>query len=163
MDCRVAPRFARCQDPKQLRRLYIVLLNAAIAVLLPLLFFAWFFPGPFLWLLGGKYQNLGRECGWVVLAGCLGQIGGVMWGLNGSKAWIRFQTRAFIPVILGAQVLAALFLNLHSLHDVLLFNVVTAAAPLPIYVVDACLGLRGGSTELGAGSTECRGRPVCLP
>ena len=145
-----APRFARCQDPTQLRRLYIILLNAAIVALLPLLFFAWFFPGPFLWLLGGKYQHLGRECAWVVLAGCLGQIGGVMWALNGSKAWIRFQARAFIPVILVAQIVAALFLNLRNFHDVLLFNVITAAAPLPIYIVDAWLGLKIGSREYAA-------------
>ena len=41
-----------------------------------------------MWLLGEKYQQLGRECGCVVAAGSAGEIAGVMWGLNSSKAWM---------------------------------------------------------------------------
>src|SRR5437867_497380 len=44
----LAPRFARCQDPERLRHLYLLLVSAAVLALLPLLFVAWLFPGPFL-------------------------------------------------------------------------------------------------------------------
>jgi hypothetical protein len=151
----LAPRFARCQEAERMRQLYALLVSATALALLPLLFFAWFLPDPFLWLLGGKYQHLGRECGWVVTAGCVGQLGGVMWALNSGKAWIRFQATGFIPVILSAQVGAAFFLNLRQFHDVLIFNVVTAAAPLLLYALDAYFGLRGKSSrEQGAWSRE---------
>ena len=138
----LVPCFARCQNPTRLPYLYLLLVSAIVLVLLPLLLFAWFFPDPFLWLLGGKYQQLGRECGWVVAAGCVGQIAGVMWGLNSSKAWIRLQAPGFIPAILAAQIMAALFLDLRQFHDVLVFNLVTAASPIPIYALDAYFGWR---------------------
>jgi hypothetical protein len=138
----IVPRFMRCQERDRLRALYLFLLAGTAGALTPFLLFAWFFPEPFLWLLGGQYQHLGRECGWVVAAGCVGQIGGVMWALNSSKAWIRYQAATFIPVILSTQVAAAYFLDLHQFHDVLVFNVISAAAPLAIYAADAWAALR---------------------
>ena len=137
-----APRFARCQDPHQLGELYVSLVGASVLTLLPLLFFAWCFPQPLLWLLGEKYHQLGAECGWVVLAGCVGQVGGVMWGLNTSKAWIRWQALGFIPIILFAQGMAAYFLDLRQFRDVLIFNLITAAAPMAIYALDAYWGIK---------------------
>jgi hypothetical protein len=44
----------------------------------------------------------------------------------------------------SAQALAAVFLNLRQFHDVIIFNLVVCAAPLPIYAVDAWIGLRTG-------------------
>ncbi len=141
----LAPRFGRCQDPARLPRLYLLLVGGTVLALLPLAAFAWVLPEPFLWLLGGKYAGLERECGLVVAAGCIGQIGGVMWSLNGSKAWIRVQSSFFIPAILAAQAVAALCLDLRQFHDVLIFNLVTAASTFPIYALDSWLGLRSAS------------------
>jgi O-antigen/teichoic acid export membrane protein len=138
----LAPRFARCQDNVRLRRLYLLLVGGTILTILPLAASAWLFPGPFLWLLGGKYASLGQECGWVVMAGCITQIAGVMWTLNASKAWIRVQAPGFIPLILAVQVAAVASLDLRQFHQVLIFNLVTAAAPIPLYVLDALIGLK---------------------
>lgn len=141
----LAPRFARCQEPSRLTRLYLLLVGGSTLLLAPLVLVVWLYPGPFLWLLGAKYQALGPECVWVVAAGCVSQVCGMMWNLNSSKAWIRLQSLAFIPMILGAQVVAAFCLDLRQFHDVLIFNLVGAAAPLPVYLADAYLGLKKNS------------------
>ncbi|MDT4953805.1 MAG: hypothetical protein QOJ02_1943 [Acidobacteriota bacterium] len=138
----IGPRFGRCQDTHRLPRLYVFLVVGSVVIMTPLLLFAWLFPGSLLWLLGSQYESLRAECVWVVAAGCIGQVGGVMWNLNSSKAWIRVQSPAFIPAILIAQIIAALYLNLRVFHDVLIFNLVTVAAPIPVYVADAVLGMR---------------------
>jgi O-antigen/teichoic acid export membrane protein len=138
----IAPRFARTQDVDRLAQLYRLLLGLSVLVLVPLALASWVFPRPFLWLLGEKYAGLESECGWVVTTGCIGQILGVMWALNTSKAWIRFQSIGFIPVILLAQCVAAVLLDLRQFRDVLIFAMVTASAPFPLYVADALAGLR---------------------
>jgi hypothetical protein len=122
-----------------------MLVGGTVLVLVPLAAFAWILPGPFLWLLGGKYAGLGSECGWVVATGCVTQIGGVMWNLNGSKAWIRVHAPGFIPSILIAQAFAAVTLDLRQFHDVLVFNFATVAAPLLVYMIDAYLGMKVAS------------------
>jgi O-antigen/teichoic acid export membrane protein len=138
----LAPRFSRCQESTRLPRLYLLFVSGTVLLLLPLVFSAWFLPGPFLWLLGSKYSGLEAECGLVVATSCIAQLSGVLWNLNSGRAWIRIQAPCFIPVILVAQVLAATFLDLRQFHDLLIFNLVTSAAPLPIYALDAYLGLK---------------------
>lgn len=141
----LAPRFARCQDLARLPRIYCLLVCGTILSLIPILFAVWKFPEPFLWLLGRKYSALKIECVWVVAAGCVSQVCGVMWSLNSSKAWIRLQSLVYIPVILGAQVVMVLWLDLREFHSVLLFNLIGSAAPIPIYILDAYLGLKTNS------------------
>ncbi len=137
----LTPRFARCQDAARLGRLYLLLVCGTVFVLLPVVIAASLFPDPFLWLLGEKYAGLRRECGWVVAAGCLSQLVAVLWGLNSSKAWIGIQAIGYIPVIVLAQSLAAVVLDLRSFHNVVLFTVITAAAPIPVMIADAIFGV----------------------
>jgi len=138
----VVPKFVRCQEPDRLRRTYVDVIGGMILALGALAGLAWLWPKPLLWLLGGKYAHLQRECGWIVTSGCVGQLGMLMWNLNSSKAWIRVQAPGFIPTVLLVQVIAALALDLRRFNDLLLFNLLTVAAPIPIYIVDAVLGLR---------------------
>jgi len=137
----LAPRFARCQDPARLRGLYLTLVGGTMLTLLPVVIAAAWFPGPFLWLLGDKYSGLRAECGWVVAAGCLTQLLAVLWGLNSSKAWISVQAVGYIPTIIAAQVITAACLDLRQFHNVVLFTVITAAAPIPVMIADAIVGL----------------------
>ena len=111
-------------------------------MLLPLVLLVWLWPEPFLWLLGEQYQGLAHECVWVVGAGSIAQLGTIMWSLNSSKGWIGGQSVGYIPAILTAQVSGALYLDLSQFQHVLLFNLATAAAPLPMYLLDAWRGLR---------------------
>jgi O-antigen/teichoic acid export membrane protein len=138
----LAPRFIRCQDPRRLPTLYVGLVGGIAAVLAPLIVTAWVFPEPFLWLLGDQYRTLRSECGWVVTAGCVGQLGAAMFALNNGRAWIRVHSRAYIPVMIAAQVAVAAVVDLRDFHGVLMLNLVTMAAPIPLFVLDAFLGLR---------------------
>ena len=138
----LAPRFNRCQDPERLRRLYLMLVAGMATALAPLLIVAFLYPAPLLWLLGDKYATLQSECVWVIGASCLGLIAGVMWTLNSSKAWIRLQAVGYIPIILTAQAIAAACLDLRQFHDVLIFNLVSVSAPIPLFMLDAYAGLR---------------------
>jgi len=144
----LTPRFARCQDPARLRSLYLLLVGGTILTLLPVVIAAAWLPGPFLWLLGDKYSGLRAECGWVVAAGCLTQLLAVLWGLNSSKAWISIQAVGYIPTIIAAQVIAAVSLDLRQFHNVVLFTVITAAAPIPVMIADAIAGLRSAKRSL---------------
>ena len=138
----ISPRFGACQDPVRLRRLYVFIVGTTIIGFTPVVLIAWTFPSPLLWLLGGNYSSLESECVLVVATGCIGQITGVMWNLNGSKAWIDVHARAYIPVILVAQAFAAFWFDLTQFQDILIFNLVTAAAPIPVFVADAVRGMR---------------------
>jgi hypothetical protein len=137
----LTPRFMRCQDPVRLPRLYLLLVGSMVLVLLPLAALSWFVPGPLLWLLGNKYAGLETECGWVVSAGCITLLGTAMWSLNSSKAWIHFQAWAYIPTVLLFQVLGLSILDLRQFNEVLRFALLTATAPLPIFIADALYGL----------------------
>jgi hypothetical protein len=138
----ITPRFARCQDESRLLRLYVGLVALSAAMLAPVVVFAWLYPEPLLWLLGSKYSGLHHECGWVISTACITQICGVLWSLNSSRAWIRAQSIAFIPAIVAAQLIAAYWLDLRQFHQVLIFGLITALAPLPVYFLDAFIGLR---------------------
>jgi O-antigen/teichoic acid export membrane protein len=138
----LAPRFTRCQDSAKLKKLYLMLVGAAALSLLPLFCLIQSWPEAFLWLLGEKYQRLAAESLWVVGAGCIAQLGYVMWSLNSSKGWIRCQSIGYIPAIVAAQIVTAAYLDLSQFHHVLIFNLVTVSAPLPMYALDAWRGLR---------------------
>ena len=146
----LGPSFPRCQDPKRLPRLYLLLVGGTVMMLTPTVILTYLFPSAFLWLFGGRYSGLQNECVWVIAAASLSQIGVVMWNLNSGKAWILVQAHGFIPAILSAQALAAAFLNLRQFHDAIIFNLVVCAAPLPIYAVDAWIGLRTRFNTKGA-------------
>ena len=107
----------------------------SIMVVTPLLLLAWLFPDAMLWLLGNKYESLRNECLLVVAASCIAQVSGVMWNLNSSKAWVRVYGMGFVPAILITQIVAALCLDLHQFHNVLIFNLVAAVAPLPVFSI----------------------------
>jgi O-antigen/teichoic acid export membrane protein len=145
----LTPRFARCQAKGRLARLYLLLAGGTVLVLLPVVIAAFLFPDPFLWLLGDKYLGLRAECGWVVGAGCLTQIVTVLWNLNSSKAWITIQAKLYIPTILGVQLIMAFILDLRQFHNVVMFAVSTAAAPVPLLVLDAIFGMKNARTNRG--------------
>ena len=151
----LVPRFARCQDARRLPRLYFGLVGATIALLAPVLAVAWVHPGPLLWILGQQYAGLEAECRLACLIACVNQLVSVIWQLNLTKAWIHIQAFAYIPTLVAAQVIGALVLDLHRFYDVLLFALITVAAPLPPYLADSIAGMR----RLRRSPSDGSGRP----
>jgi hypothetical protein len=152
----LTPRFARCQEPSRLSHLYLLIVGSAGATLALVICLAWMAPGSIVWLLGPRYAGLERECVLVVTAGSLAQLGTVMFTLNSSRGWIRYQSVAFIPSILGVQIIATMLLDLNVFRQVLLFQLLSAAAPIPVYALDSWSNLRARSrfTDLSAKRTS---------
>lgn len=85
----VLPRYARCQDPRHLRTLYVEILAGTAAFAAPLIAAALFAPQPILWLLGPQYAGLTVELLLVTLSAALGSLSGVSWLLNTVRGWIK--------------------------------------------------------------------------
>lgn len=153
----LAPGFARCQAPQQLPTLYLLLVGVSVALLAPVMAIAWFFPRPLLWILGDAYSGLEYECFLAVTAACLYQLNSVMILLCSSRAWLKFYSHGNIPSILGAQAIAIAILDLTTVPGVLMFSIVTAIAPMPIYLLDTWWGMRSfaGAQAQVAKIEEC--------
>jgi O-antigen/teichoic acid export membrane protein len=135
------PRFARCQEPDRLARLYLGLVGAMALTIAPIVLAGWFLPGPLLWVLGAKYTGLNRECGWVVSTACVWVIVAALNELNGARSWIQIGTVLYIPLTIVVQVFALTRLDVSRLDGVVMFGFLTALAALPPLIADACLGL----------------------
>jgi len=137
----LGPAFSKCQDPRGLSRLYTLLMVGAGVALAPTVAFAALFPSKMLWILGSNYESLQKECVWIVASGCLAQLAGVTWALNSTRAWIRFQSVAYIPSVVVVQAIAGYILDLRAFHNVVVFNFLTILTTLVIYVSDSISGL----------------------
>jgi O-antigen/teichoic acid export membrane protein len=138
----LSPRFARCQDYRRLSGLYLSLVGLTAGLLLPVAIFAWFFPQPLLLILGSAYSGLEYELFLVVVAACLNVWGGIMAWINYSRNWLRWFAYLYIPAILAAQIVCIATLDLSSVRGVLWLSIVTAVAPMPVYLADSWSGLR---------------------
>jgi O-antigen/teichoic acid export membrane protein len=142
----LAPWFARCQTSREIPRRYAGLVMLTAGFLAPFVFIAWVFPQPLLWILGSAYGGLEYELLLVVLAACLQQLGGAMLWLNHCRAWVHWYSMANIPAILAAQAGSIAFLDVSTVRGVLWFGIVSAIAPLPIYLLDAWRGFKRSRT-----------------
>ena len=59
-----------------------------------------------------------------------------------QQGLIRLQSCAYIPSLLVAQAIAAFFFDFRQFHNVLVFNFITVATPVPLYFLDSMLGFR---------------------
>jgi O-antigen/teichoic acid export membrane protein len=148
----LAPWFARCQTQQHLPRFYAGLVALTVGFLAPLVLVAWLFPKPLLWILGSAYGGLEHELLLVVVAACLQQVGGAMLWLNHCRAWVRWYSIANIPAILAAQAASTAFLDLSTVRGVLWFGIVSAIAPMPVYLLDAWRGFQKPAAEASSKS-----------
>jgi O-antigen/teichoic acid export membrane protein len=134
-----APAFARCQDAKRLRLQYAAVVGAVVAFSAAIVAAAFFFPGAFLFVLGGKYSHLDRELLLMVGGAVINAIAATLWSLNASKAWIA-GSWLYIPLTLGTQLALIPFTDFGSVPGVLTFNLVSA---IPSLVLNILLSYRG--------------------
>lgn len=114
----VLPRYARCQDARRLRALYIlVLLSYTVVALLPAAA-ALAFPTPLLWILGPQYANLEHELFLVTLNAGMMSIGFLAWGLNSVRAWV-IPPWINITIMYGTQVLLMAAIGFNTMDKVL--------------------------------------------
>lgn len=134
-----APAFARCHDPRQLRRLYVGIIGIVAAFSLLVVAGAAFFPDQFLFVLGNKYAHLHRELLLMVGGAVLSALTGTFWALNASKAWVA-GAWLYIPLTLLTQVALIPFTDFSSVSGVLIFNLYSA---IPNLLLNFVLSYRG--------------------
>lgn len=144
------PRFARGNDPATLRRRYVGIAGAAVALGIALLLAACAFPRTFLLLLGPKYLHLESVLPWMVGSAVLGFISATLWGLNASRAWIAGAWWN-IPLTLAVQAGCLPLMDLGSVRDVLIFGLVSS---VPALLVNVWLGWRGLNRSSGGGEVN---------
>jgi O-antigen/teichoic acid export membrane protein len=124
----VVPRFARCQDPLRLRALYFRILLLFSVIVAMGAFFAWWLPGPLLWLLGSQYAKLGSLVWLAVLATGVGSLAGLAFSLNVNKGWIP-PAYIVIPAEIITQVILCLTFELSSVRGILLIGILAPIIP----------------------------------
>jgi hypothetical protein len=133
------PAFARCQEPRKLRWLYVGIVGGVGGFSLVVICAAAFFPNEFLFVLGPKYAHLQRELLFMVGASVLSALTGTFWALNASKAWIA-GSWLYIPLTLTTQLALIPFTDFSSVRGVLLFNLLSA---IPNLILNMILSYRG--------------------
>jgi O-antigen/teichoic acid export membrane protein len=119
----VLPRYARCQEPKQWRQLYALILFGSVGVAVFAVGASLLLPYPLLWILGARYQDLSYELVLVVLNSGLASIAFVTWGLNSTRAWI-IPAWLNVPVVLASQALLMATIGVASMVQMLWIGIV---------------------------------------
>jgi hypothetical protein len=135
------PAFARCQEPRRLRLLYIAIVGGVVVFSAIVLGAAGFFPNQFLFVLGNKYAHLGRELLLMVAGTVLAALAGTLWALNASKAWVT-GSWLYIPLTLGTQISLIPYTDFSSVAGVLIFNLVSVLPSLFLNLALSCRGFR---------------------
>lgn len=124
----VIPRFARCQDSVRLRFLYMRILLAFAGLILLGTLFSWWLPGPLLWLIGPKYDQLGSLVWLAVLATGTGSLAGLVYSLNVNKGWIP-SAAVIIPVEIITLLFMCFMFDLSAVRNILLIGILGPIIP----------------------------------
>jgi O-antigen/teichoic acid export membrane protein len=133
------PAFARCQSKQKLRALYLLIAGGVVLFSAVVLGAAAFLPEQFLFLLGNRYMHLHRELLLMVGSAVVTALGGTLWMLNASKAWVE-RSWLYIPLTLATQIGLIPFTDFSSVSGVLLFNLISA---VPSVLLNLVLSFRG--------------------
>jgi O-antigen/teichoic acid export membrane protein len=134
-----APAFARCQDRRKLRLLYLAIVGGVVVFSLLIVVAAAFFPREFLFVLGNKYSHLQRELLLMVGGSVVAALAGTLWALNASKAWIA-GSWLYIPLTLATQIALIPITDFSSVSSVLAFNLLSL---VPSLFLNIWLSYRG--------------------
>ena len=136
------PAFARCQDKRKLRHLFAAIAGGVILFSALVLAGAALFPDQFLFVLGNRYAHLHRELLLMVGVAVVSALGGTLWLLNASKAWVS-GAWLYIPLTLATQIALIPFTDFSSVAGVLMFNLISA---VPSVLLNLALSYRGFRT-----------------
>lgn len=121
---------------------YLQVFSLAVILAAIISVFAFLSPTPFLWLLGQKYVNLKEAVGWVILSSCISYVGGVMWSIHAARKWVYWwATILYISLVVCAQILGAMLLDLKTTIGVMHFGVISATSVLAAQAMIAAVGL----------------------
>ncbi len=135
------PAFARCQDKRKLRYLYVAIVGGVALFSAVVLSGAASFPDQFLFVLGNRYTHLHHELLLMIGVAVITAVSGTLWLLNASKAWIA-GAWLYVPLTLATQIALVPFTDFSSVAGVLVFNLISVAPSLILNLVLSCRGFR---------------------
>ena len=143
-----APAFARCQQKHKLFALYFLIAGGVASFSIVVLGAATLFPNEFLLVLGNRYTHLHRELLLMVGASVVTSLGGTLWLLNASKAWIE-GSWLYIPLTLATQIALIPFTDFSTVSGVLTFNLISTVPSVFLNLVLSFRGFRKFAPALG--------------
>lgn len=128
-----------------LRRRYTLLVLVMTGVVASITIVAYVWPDPFLFILGGKYDDLGPFIGPIMLTSSFEYIAQLLWTMNSARRWVYgWHTAIYITVVLIAQVIGASTINLSTTRGVVMFGVISGAALVVVQATGTVYGFRRG-------------------
>lgn len=132
----IGPAFARCQDLKRLRLMFVGVLLGYLALLAIFVGGIWWQASRVLSLFGPKYVHLEHELFMVAVALSVGFVSLTFWSLNFSCGWVRW-VWVNIPLTLVTQVISAFLLDIDTVAGAAGLMIATSCANLLLGVVVA--------------------------
>lgn len=137
-----APSFGKIQNSSKLKKMYIFSVSGVSLLSFTITLFVYFFPKPFLWILGENYQNLSYELFLTFISASLGFILSTVYSLNLYKAWIHFTPLLEIPSDIVAIILGLFLFDISTLRGVLYLGILTASINLILHLSNAFYGIK---------------------
>jgi len=137
----IVPRYARCQEPRRLSKLYLQICGAFAVLVLLLAALVALMPEPVLWVLGPQYMHLSTELQLAVLGAAIASISALAWNLNTNKAWFP-PSWIWIPVDLASQLGLALAIGVSTARQVLTVAIFASLVQLMMNLIAAAVFLR---------------------
>jgi hypothetical protein len=136
----ILPLFAKTKKIKRLLLIYCSTLCFMLFIITILCFIAYFYPNVVLYILGERYQNLSSLLFILFINMGLNALAGLMWSFNGSKLWIKYAWTNIPCTLLLQAVLIFAYLDLKSVNDIIIFNILSIT---PFIIINLILTWQG--------------------
>jgi hypothetical protein len=144
-----APAFARCQDLRRLRRIFLSVLVGYTFLLSLFLLAVSTQSDLILSVFGPKYAHLKTELFLMSISLSLTMLGHVFWALNTAKAWVRLLWLN-IPFTLAAQITTPFFIPIQTTAGAIQLSIWTVLPSLILGVFVATSNLIRGDKQTSA-------------
>jgi O-antigen/teichoic acid export membrane protein len=122
----IEPHVARMSRDK-LRRTFLEFIFLATAICTPVVLIAFFFPKPFLLILGAKYRDLGSVMGVYVLSCCLNVVSSLMWVMNRARKWVFWSGSILeVALLVGVQITYLITVGVKDTQEAVFFNLASS-------------------------------------
>lgn len=142
----ISPAFARCADPRRLRRLFTAGLAGYVFCLATIVLLAVWRGDLILWILGDKYAHLQTELVLMLMGFAIGGVTGFFWALNLARGWVG-HIWLNIPLSIGAMMLALCRVDVSTVRGAAWLGIILATANLGHSVFVCVLGFRKSHIE----------------
>ena len=134
----VMPSFAKIECPKELGYRFFLVMISMTSVSALFILVAWWWPEPFLMILGGKYKHLNGELPLALCGQALGLLNTISWGMLIIRGWLK-RVWPTIPLAIVGFVLGACFCRLGNVTGILQFSIWSV---MPTFLVGLVLAVQ---------------------